>query len=307
MIKLWSDGENELQYEKQEHGIRLLQWRGRGSCARIPDEIEEMPVKIIGRKAFLSNKQIQELYLPESICRIEDWAFAYCSRLRLAVLPKRELSLGKAVFLKCSALEQLRLYESQKEEKPELLKRQRDTGWLLAAVVDKLDAPQLLNPAEAGRADWIQKWDERLSQVLNTPDREGYGKTILGGEEDYGSMENNLEDFLSQKRRNKVRLALLRLLHDMELSDKLRQQLKLYLCRYTKGCEAEESWLVVKEEYADRREYYDLLAEAGALTEQNFDAILTDLGTEMTEIKAYLLKKKEEWFDRGSFFDSLTL
>ena len=144
-------------------------------------------------------------------------------------------------------------------------------------------------------------------QVLHTPDREGYQQTILCGEEDIGSMENNLEYFLSQKRKGKARLALLRLLYDRGLRRGVRGELTAYLREHTKGCPHEEAWQIVREEYGNRREYYDILLDTGALTEQNFDAALCDMGTELAEMKAYLLRVKEERFGSGGFFDSLEL
>ena len=144
-------------------------------------------------------------------------------------------------------------------------------------------------------------------QVMELSDREGYSKTLLCGEEDYGSKENNLDFFLSQKRKSKVRLAMLRLLHAEGLLPQMRIFLETYLRSYTKGCGQEETWRVVLEDYGTRKEYYDLLFEIEALTRDNFDAALRDMGTELTEMKAYLLKRREECFGNNEFFDSFAL
>lgn len=301
MIREWENGETAFQYEEVNGEIRLLGWKGCGICARIPEKIGEMPVSVIGRKAFLSNKRIQEVFLPESIREVEEWAFAYCSRLAYIAMPRKDILFGKGAFLQCERLEQIETEGAQPEEK------ESGVGQLLAAAVHKLDAPYLLNLQEAGKEEWIQKWDARMMQLLTTPDREGYSKTILCGEEDYGSMENNLDYFLSQKRRSKVRLALLRLRYDKGLAEETREYLKRYLRTYAKGCSFEESWLVVKEEYGTQKVYYDLLYLAGALTEQNFDEVLCDMGNELAEMKAYLLKNKESWFGSSSVFDAFTL
>lgn len=312
MIKEWEQGEVAFRYEETENGIRLVQWKGNGSCAKLPEEIHGMPLTVIGKKAFLSNKRILEIYLPDGIREIGDWAFAYCGRLNSIFMPQKDITFGKGVFLECQKLEQIRLHKVGEAQKDGRLLWQQiqepdDIGSLLAAVVHKMDAPYLFDLMEAGEKDWIQKWDARLLQILHTPDREGYSKTILCGEEDYGSMESNLDFFLSQKRRSKVRLALIRLLHTMGLSEEMRQQLEEYLRSYTKGCMFEETWLVVKEEYGGKKEYYDLLVSVGALTEQNFDGVLSDMGNELAEMKAYLLKQKEKWFGQDNFFDSLSL
>lgn len=305
MIREWEQGTQAFQYEEADGQITLLQWKGSTPQVCVPEKIDGVPVAAIGRKAFLSNKRIQEVFLPESISSIGDWAFAYCSRLAQISLPRHKLEFGKGPFLQCEKLEQIILTKDGETVFPE--EESVCVGSLLAAVVYKLDDPYLLNTQEAGSRSWIQKWDARLLQVLQKPDRDGYSKTILCGEEDYGSMENNLEYFLSQKRRSKVRLAMLRLLYDKGLRPGLRKLLTDYLEAHTKGCTHEETWQVVKEEYGIRREYYDLLLETGALTEENFDAVLSDMGSELAEMKAYLLNIKEERFGNEGFFDSLTL
>lgn len=82
MIREWEEEEQAFQYEVTDGAARLLQWKGRALAAVVPQEINGMPVTAIGRKAFLSNKKVQEVYLPESITEIDDWAFAYCSSLK---------------------------------------------------------------------------------------------------------------------------------------------------------------------------------------------------------------------------------
>ena len=284
MIREWNQNgdDNAFQYEEREGRITILQWKGSGDTARIPGAIDGACVVRIGRKAFLSNKRIREVILPGSTEEIDDWAFAYCSRLAVVRLPRRRIVFGKGAFLQCVRLEQMLLETDGAADLPET--DMACTGGLLAAAVHKLDDPYLLNPPEAGTAEWIGKWDTRLMQVLHTPDREGYQQTILCGEEDIGSMENNLEYFLSQKRKGKARLALLRLLYDRGLRRGVRGELTAYLREHTKGCPHEEAWQIVREEYGNRREYYDILLDTGALTEQNFDAALCDMGTELAEL-----------------------
>ena len=305
MIREWESGEQAFQYEERNKEITVLQWKGNGTVVQRPERIEGAETVKIGRKAFLSNKRIQEVSLPGGIREIDDWAFAYCSRLACVYLPRREILFGKGAFLQCEKLEQM---VPQTEDGTILAKRDMTSiGGLLAAVVHKLDDPYLLNPLEAGSQAWIQRWDVRMLQVLHTPDRDGYQQTILCGEEDIGSMENNLDYFLSQKRRSKARLALLRLLYDMGLEAKTREELQAYIKSHTKGCAHEEAWRVVREEYGNRKEFYDMLLDCGALTETNFDSVLCDMGTELAEMKAYLLKEKEARFSGGGFFDSLSL
>ena len=159
MIREWEKDEAAFQYEQREGRAILLLWKGAGSTAHIPEEVDGCPVREIGRKAFLSNKRIQEVYLPGSIEMIDDWAFAYCSKLSRIWMPRHPVSFGKGVFLQCERLEHFILED---EKTPMSEKVKECTGALLAAVVHKLDAPYLLNPMQAGRKSWIRKWDTRL-------------------------------------------------------------------------------------------------------------------------------------------------
>lgn len=305
MIREWESGEQAFQYEEREGKGTVLQWKGSGSIARIPERIDGAEIIKIGRKAFLSNKRVQEVFLPEGIREIDDWAFAYCSRLFCVHMSRRRIRFGKGAFLQCERLELMLLEQGGESALPEA--DQVCIGGLLAAAVHKLEDPYLLNPLEAGGEAWIRKWDSRLLQVLHTPDRDGYQNTILCGEEDIGSMENNLDYFLEQKRKSKSRLALLRLLYDKGLEEKVRRELADYIKAHTRGCACEAAWKIVKEEFGNRKEYYDILLDIGALTEENFDAALCDMGTELAEMKAYLLKEKDARFRSGGFFDSLSL
>ena len=55
------------------------------------------------------------------------------------------------------------------------------------------------------------------------------------------------------------------------------------------------------------RSYFDLLLSCGGVDEQNFDALLSDTGNELAELKAHMLRRKEELFGDRDFFDSLSL
>ena len=87
---------------------------------------------------------------------------------------------------------------------------------------------------------------------------------ILCGEEDYGC---SLEEFIRNKRKGKVRLALLRLLNPLGVEEDAAVLWKGYLLAHTKGCETEETWEVLLEEHGYEENYFRLFAEIGALRE----------------------------------------
>ena len=112
---------------------------------------------------------------------------------------------------------------------------------------------------------------------------------LLCGEEDYGSRENNLDYYMEQRRKEKVRLAMLRLMHDYALDISVKKELEDYLLDHVKGKETEETWLVVLEEHGDDLRYYQFLAELGGVQEDNFQDMMEDLGDRHTEMKAWLM------------------
>ena len=277
----------------------------------IPPVIEDCPVTAVGKKAFLSRKQLRSVHLPGTIRELGDWAFAYCSGLEQVVLPEEEMQLGRALFLECSNLKKL-----------ELLSKNSDISQLLAAAVTIFDAYYLLDPVQAGSREWLEKWDARLVTYLHADDHEGYAKQVLCGEEDYGSTD--LEAFLSNKRKGKVRMCYLRLLHPVGLSETLKKELVEYLLAHIPqgrdnrmariplkdhqgGRYGEEAWEVVLTEFGGERRYYELFAEIGCLTEENFEQIMEDTGEEYPEMKAYFLRIKEQRIGYTDFFDMLSL
>lgn len=285
-----------LYYEVKKDEVCITRYRGLSSEITVPDCLEGCPVTIIGKKAFLSNKNLRRVQLPAGIREVEDWAFAYCDGLREVQIPKAEIRFGKAVFMECKRLERITDFG-------------KDSA-LLGAAVTAFDAYYMLDLFQVGTPQWLSMWDAKLVNVLHTPDTEGYSKQVLCGEEDYGSTD--LDAYTSERRKEKVRLAMLRLLCDQGLSDSLREELREYLLSHTKGCVpngtgCEETWLVVWREHGNDREYYELFAELGCITDGNRNEILADIGEECPEMKAYFLNFGERNDASEQFFSGLDL
>lgn len=273
-----------LQYKISESGVNITGYRGKGSEVAVPGMIDGCPVTCIGKKAFLSNKMVKQISLPESVVRIEDWAFAYCGKLSKIVVPYHRMDTGQGIFKECFALEQI-----IDEHGDEWDSRTEDVSYLLAAVMSRLDAFYLFDFENAGTAEWITQWDARMQYLMRVDDAEGFSRMLLCGEEDYGSRENNLDYYMEQRRREKVRLAMLRLMHDYRLQQPVRMHLAEYLLAHIKGKETEETWRVVLEEHGDDLRYYQFLTELGGVNADNFQAVMEDMGERHTEMKAYLM------------------
>lgn len=290
--------------------IRITDYSGTDTEVWVPEEIEGIPVKIISKKTFLSRKQLRKVVLPGTVEEIGDWTFAYCTNLESVWLPKKEMKLGNRIFMECPNVRRVYAYEPETErgeaggKLPYGRDEESQKAALLAASAGILDTEYLMVPAEAGSESWIRKWDAKMNTVMEEEDGEGYTKMILCGEEDYGS---SLEEFVKNKRKGKVRLALLRLMNPIGLSEEDERKLQDYLVAHTKGCESEESWEVLLEEYGHEQEYFEKFADIGCVTEENFDALLTDMPGEYAEMKAFLIRYKAEKMESRDFFDGLSL
>ena len=282
-----------LYYETGRDSVLITRFQGSGTVVRVPEHIEGLPVTGIGKKAFLSRKDLRTLELPDTVEEIGDWAFACCDRLEQVTLHGRGPRFGKAVFLDCHSL--VRITDG--------------SGFcpaqLLAAAVREFEAYYLLDMAEAGSREWLKKWDAKLLSVLHAPDQDGYSRQVLCGEEDYGSTD--LEVYLSNSRKRKVRLSLLRCLFSQGLSREFREELEAYLRAHTKGERGEEAWQVILEEYGDRKEYYTLFAKLGCVDRDNLSGILSDIGERYPEMKACFLRDCGEKASGDDFFASLEL
>ena len=178
-------------------------------------------------------------------------------------------------------------------------------GALLAAAVTQMDASYLLAAREAGSPEWLGKWDARMLAILRAADDEGYAKQILCGEEDYESAD--YETFLRNSRKRKVRLLLLRLLWPMGLAPAAKEECKAYLLSHTLGCATEETWAVIRDEYGNRREFYELFATLGCLTRENAPDVIAETRQDCPEMKAYFLRYQAEHFGTTGFFDDMEL
>lgn len=327
--------EGMLTVKEYKKGLEVVSYAGGDIYLRIPAELSlqegipseegaDLPgdgeaakksVLSVGKKAFLSCKSLRRVSLPETLEEVGDWAFAYCDELREVCLPAKAVRFGRGIFRECGKLGLVTVEG-----------RQRDIGGLLAASVTLLGAPYLFTPAYCGDEEWLRQWDARMLEILRAADRDGYSKMVLCGEEDYGSKENNLDYFLNQKRRSKVRVAFMRLLHPLGLKEDVRRELEDYLRSHTAGCAAaegrrsgelspgkeeggvlDETWQVLLAEHGEESGYYKLFTEIGCLTEDNFDRILSETGENFPEMKAWFLKYKEETIGYKDFFADLML
>ncbi len=284
----------QLAYAPYKNGISIKRYRGIAAKVRIPEYIDEKPVIAIERKAFLSCKTIKEIELPDTIEELGDWAFAHADQLRTITIPNRALTRGKELFLGCVRLK-------------EILVRTLDElnsfglGRMLAMAVTVLHDYFLFEPLEIGDDAWLNRWDTKLLDLIGLDDLDGFEELWTCGEEDYEGKDYDIKSYPVEKRKMKLRIVYFRLLHPYKLKTETACVLKEYLKA------SSEAWDIIIEEHADDLEYYKLFADAGGITEENFDIFLTDLANGSAEIKAFLLKYKDEHLKAADAFSAFEL
>lgn len=293
----------KIESEQTGSGIRITRMQGLAGEVEIPERIEGVPILAIGRKAFLSKKNLRKVTVPGTVTEVGDWAFAYCDHLHTVRFVHEgeadgkseeksgagtKLRFGKSVFLECHNLRYVYVKDGSES-----------TAALLAAAVTTAEAPYLLDAQEAGSREWLEKWDARMFAVLHSADEEGYSKQVLCGEEDYGSTDKVAYE--SGRRKVKVRLLLLRCLYPEGLAPERRSEMEAYLR------EKDETWQVILKEHGEDQAYYKLFTDLGCVTEDNFDALLRDVGEDCPELRAYLMRYKEEALGYSDFFAGLQL
>lgn len=283
----------KITYIKHEDRVCITEYSGKDLTVIIPSIIEGCPVTVIKKKAFLSSRFVTEIFLPETIEKIEDYAFARCRKLTKISIPYKKIEIGQDILIDCDKLSYI--YNSSLNTEVN-----DDVAFLLAKTLNELNAFFLFDLPNAGNDEWLNHLDATISMRMKKDEMEDFSKMILCGEEEVvcgedGTIEDsNPEHYKSNRVKEKVRIAFLRLLHNYKIDSELERTLIEYLCTHTKGSETEETWLVVLNEHGDEQDYYDYLLKINAINNNNLASILLDMGNRHTEMKSYLIKHSGE-------------
>lgn len=299
-----TDGGGQLVYEPYREGFALKRYRGIADRVYIPPEIDGKPVIAVGKKAFLSCKTLHYISVPDTVEEIGDWAFAHMGSLHSVAIPRRGLSCGKELFLGCGQLNEIVLCSSQAE-----WSEYAPLGLytMLATAVTVFHDYTLFDPLAFGKDAWIKRWDEKLLALVALDDLDGFEELWTCGEEDYEGKDYDIKSYPVEKRKMKLRIVYFRLMHPYRISDGTLDTLRKYLSGHTKGTGAPEAWELIMEEHPDDLKYYQVFADSGCITEENFDSLLADMADCSAEIRAYLLRYKEECFAAKDVFAAFDL
>lgn len=295
-----------IKYNIDKDYVKIIEYSGKDLYVTIPETIDDCIVKTIGKKAFLSQRFIKTIILPSTIERIEDYAFARCRKLETVVLPYKKLVVGQDILKDCNELKYICDIKDLKDT-------ENDIAFLLAKTLNELNAFFLFDLENAGSEEWLNHLDATISLRLDKDDMEDFSKMILCGEEEVvcgedGTIEDsNPEHYKSNRVKEKVRISLMRLMHDYKLNEALRTKLTSYLLHHIKGCDTDETWQVILNEHGEDKKYYDFLIGIGGINESNFDSIMKDMGNRHTEIKSYLLKYNDEQKNTSDMFSEFEL
>lgn len=293
-----------MKYKKYEKHYIVEQYQGEDAIVSIPDVWEELPVAGIGTKAFLSCKSIYELYVPDTIEEIGDWAFAHMKNLKVLHFPVKTIAFGKNVFMGCEQLEQVCLAEDKSDN--------GGLPYLLASTLTILRDMTLFQPEQAGDAllgeKWMANYDEALLHFLDSKNDVGF-EPVFFGWFDVDDIDVQCQAFMEGRQKEKVRITFLRLIYSWKLEDRVRTRLQQYLSAYMPMENGRDSLVLdmLRDEFGQDVRYVKVLADSGCITEQNISVVMETLSDAAPEVLAYLIQFQHSLVGEQDYFAELTL
>lgn len=99
----------KIQY-RSESCIEITGFTGAARHLSVPERIEGLPVRSIGRHAFAGRGDLQEVYLPGSVRRLNLFAFHNCPNLRRMTVFDSVEDYYDGVIRQCSALDEIEMH-----------------------------------------------------------------------------------------------------------------------------------------------------------------------------------------------------
>jgi len=86
-------------------GVIITKYIGTKKEVRIPPSIQNYPVTSIGKEAFLENRNITSVIIPNSVTSIRaGGAFAVCTNLTSVTIPNKVTTIESFAFQSCTSL-----------------------------------------------------------------------------------------------------------------------------------------------------------------------------------------------------------
>ena len=94
----------DWSYSVSNNEVKIIRYEGLDSEVTIPTEIDNIPVKIIGKSAFNTYPLLRKLIIKDNIVKIEDFAFGNCTNLVDIQIANSVTSIGQGAFGNCKNL-----------------------------------------------------------------------------------------------------------------------------------------------------------------------------------------------------------
>ena len=312
------DENTSLYYEIKEDYIVILETLRNVEKVLIPKEIDGIEVKRIQKKAFLGCKLLKEIYIPDSVEHIGDYAFSLCDHLKTISFPHKDIKFGQSIFKGDGEIKNI--YVRRQDIDSETMD---SASYLLGASPIWMNAEYLVDITQAGAEDWFGRWDQKLLDILNRKEDEDYHLYVLCGEED---LHFDYDQYIEYIREQRAGLCMYRLMHDAKLIDDNRKKYTDYLIRMSSEeyiVENTVGQLPVRSKnefgkmppvfhyllskHGDDKEYFELLIKIGIITKDNRESLLFQMKDRHPQTKAYLINSFCDDSDAGDFFDDLLL
>ena len=102
---------SDFDYKAIAGGVEITKYTGTSIRVRIPEKIEDVTVTSVGYKAF-SNSGIMEVYIPNSVMYIGNYAFSGCTGLTSVTIGNSVTHIGRDAFNYCEALTSITIPDS---------------------------------------------------------------------------------------------------------------------------------------------------------------------------------------------------
>ena len=111
-LEFISVDKDNLNYDSRENCNAIIETVSNKLIAGCQNTFVPDSVMRIGEWAFAGASELEELILPPSVKIIESWAFSSCFELKSIILPETLVSIGQGAFYECYSLEKIILPES---------------------------------------------------------------------------------------------------------------------------------------------------------------------------------------------------
>ena len=101
---VYAETEGDWEYTVTSGKVTITKYNGSDSEVKIPSNIGENDVTIIGGSAFEDNRTIISVEIPDTIVTIERYAFSGCTKLESVDVPDSVTQIDSYAFAECSNL-----------------------------------------------------------------------------------------------------------------------------------------------------------------------------------------------------------